>query len=132
MFHKQPKKPLAPRLEGFLREQLLHRATPLAARFLLGPCRRSACFLDVEILDMGDRVSPPWLIFRSLSVVWLWCAFAPSEGRIPPVGAQILVEVAEIRLRKIHNRFLITYFHRVKPGRLHLRLLFTRKLPESR
>src|SRR4029077_8157425 len=34
------------RLYGLLREQLLHRATPLAARFLLGPCRRSACFLD--------------------------------------------------------------------------------------
>ena len=36
----------APRLEGFLRAQLPRHATPLAARFRLGPFRRSACFLD--------------------------------------------------------------------------------------
>jgi hypothetical protein len=46
MLHKQPKSFLRRVLKGFLRAQLLHRATPLAARFLLGPFLRSACFLD--------------------------------------------------------------------------------------
>jgi hypothetical protein len=33
-------------LKRFSARNLLHRAMPVAARFRLGPCRRSACFLD--------------------------------------------------------------------------------------
>jgi hypothetical protein len=42
---------LAPRLEGSLREQLLHRATPLAARFLLKPYFAREASPDTQALE---------------------------------------------------------------------------------
>ena len=57
----------APRLEGFLRAQLPRHATPLAARFRLGPFRRSVCFLDGadDVLglvrrDLAGKSWTPW------------------------------------------------------------------------
>ena len=54
----------APRLEGFLRAQLPRHATPLAARFRLGPFRRSVCFLDSADDVLGlvrwDQAGKSW------------------------------------------------------------------------
>jgi hypothetical protein len=65
----------AARPEAFLRAQLLHRATLLAARFRLGPCRRSACFLygadDVHGLVRRDQAVN--------SGDALACAFLPAR-----------------------------------------------------
>ena len=54
----------APRLEGFLRAQLPRHATPLVAKFQLGPFRLSACFLDgaddVPGLVRWDQAVKSW------------------------------------------------------------------------
>ena len=70
----------APRLEGFLRAQLPHHATPLAARFRPGPFRRSVCFLDgaddVFGLVRRDQAVKSW---DALAVAFLWARFWFSD-----------------------------------------------------
>ena len=70
----------APRLEGFLRAQLPRHATSLAARFRLGPFRRSACFLegadDVLGLVQWDQGAKSW---DALAVAFLWARFWFSD-----------------------------------------------------
>ena len=70
----------APRLEGFLRAQLPRHATPLAARFRLGPFRRSACFLDgaddVIGLVRWDQAAKSW---DALAVAFLSARFWFSD-----------------------------------------------------